>query len=160
MPRSARRAVANTDGLPKISLVIGALGRIAERSQARHAPRCSARCHLFNAENHAEDRRPRRVLLPSRSMTLSNRDSPTCTSEAGPIAAPPISPRSLKDIMPDKLAKKGRVSESKFRAVFCRGHNTFRVSLRQGRCFAALQKHRLDFRPAGNVPQLRKNFWR
>jgi hypothetical protein len=41
-------------------------------------------------------------------MNLSDRDRPTCTSEAGLIAAPPISPRSLKAIMTDKLTKKCR----------------------------------------------------
>jgi hypothetical protein len=30
------------------------------------------------------------------SMNLSDRDRPTCTSEAGLVAAPPIAPRSLK----------------------------------------------------------------
>jgi hypothetical protein len=32
-------------------------------------------------------------------MNLSDRDRPTCISEAGLIAAPPISPRSLKGII-------------------------------------------------------------
>ena len=32
-------------------------------------------------------------------MNLSDRDRPTCTSEAGLVAAPPISPRSLKVII-------------------------------------------------------------
>ena len=45
-----------------------------------------------------------------RITNLSDRDRPTCTSEAGLVAAPPISPRSLQAIMSDKLAKKGRVS--------------------------------------------------
>jgi len=39
---------------------------------------------------------------------MSDRNRPTCTSEAGLVAAPPISPRSLKAIMTDKLAKKSR----------------------------------------------------
>jgi hypothetical protein len=39
-------------------------------------------------------------------MNLNDRDHPTCTSEAGLVAAPPISSRSLKVIMADKLTKK------------------------------------------------------
>ena len=36
------------------------------------------------------------------------RDRPTCTSEAGLAAAPPIAPRSLMPIITDKLTKTGR----------------------------------------------------
>jgi hypothetical protein len=43
-------------------------------------------------------------------MNLSDRDRSTCTSEVGLIAAPPISPRSLKAIMTDKIGKKAPVA--------------------------------------------------
>jgi hypothetical protein len=39
---------------------------------------------------------------------LSDRDHPTCTSEAGLVAAPPNLSAQPNAIMTDKLAKKGR----------------------------------------------------
>jgi hypothetical protein len=97
------------------------------------------------------------VAIESLMRIADLSDRPTCTSEAGLVAAPPISSRSLKAIMTDKLAKKGRGSENRFRPVLARlSTHLPRGVPRQARCFAALQ-YQLGFRPARNVPRLREN---
>jgi hypothetical protein len=46
-----------------------------------------------------------------RSMNLSDRERPTCTSEAGRVAARRSLRAGLNVIMIDKLTKKGRVAK-------------------------------------------------
>jgi len=54
--------------------------------------------------------------------SLSDRDPPDLYIRGRAGHSPPISPRSLKAIMTDKLTKKGRVAETNF-DQFWRGYN-------------------------------------
>ena len=87
--------------------------------QSRNAPYVIKATRIRNKYRNSIRTEMRRADV----CALSDRDRPTCTSGAGRVAAPPISPRSLDEIISTRFStcqKRSPVTR-KFWLDFCRG---------------------------------------